>query len=79
MKFRKHIGFAYPGSNNAVALGFGRTGCYYIGLSIKREDGTWSPSYLPHNAEGFLDRNDPDLLALFEETEGTIDRAAMAF
>jgi hypothetical protein len=72
MKTRKSIGYAYPTSPNAETLGMGKTGCWHLNVSVLREDGTWSPDSLPHNAEGYATSDDPDLIAQFIETEGEI-------
>ncbi len=72
MKLRKAIAYAYPTSKHAAALYHTITGCYYVSQSILREDGTWSPPYIAQGHDGFLDRNDPALLALFDETDGDI-------
>ncbi len=71
VKLRKAIAYAYPTSSRARDLGCGTTGCYYVSHSILREDGTWSPDYVAQGChDSFQDRNDPDLLALFEEADG---------
>ena len=72
MKLRKSIAYAYPTSNRAKELGHYATGCYYVAQSVLREDGTWSPEYVAQGHDAFTDRNDPDLLALFAETDGEV-------
>lgn len=69
-RLRKAIAYAYPTSAHAKELGCYQTGCYYVSQSILREDGTWSPPYIAQGHDAFQDRNDPDLLALFDETDG---------
>jgi hypothetical protein len=70
VKIRKAIAYAYPTSNHAEELGHGKTGCYYVSQSVLREDGTWSPPYIAQGHDAFLTLTDPDLQALFEQTEG---------
>ncbi len=70
MKIRKSISYAYATSPTARELGHGKTGCYYVATSILREDGNWSPASPVHNAEGFQNAGDADLIALYRETEG---------
>jgi hypothetical protein len=70
MKLRKAIAYAYATSSRAEELGCEKTGCYYVSQSVLREDGTWSPPYIAQSHSAFQNRNDPDLLALFEETIG---------
>jgi hypothetical protein len=67
---RKAIAYAYATSPHAVELGHAKTGCYYVSQSILREDGTWSPPYIAQGHDAFADRNDPDLILLFTETDG---------
>jgi hypothetical protein len=69
MKLRKSIGYSYPTSPNAETLG---SHGYHVNQSILREDGSWSPEYLPVGCEVFATKDNPDLLAIFEETEGDI-------
>ncbi len=52
MKYRKLYGYAYATSPRAVALGHGKTGCYYIGRTVLREDGTWSSDEVWPGSEG---------------------------
>ncbi len=70
MKTRKSINYAYPSSPHAVTLGHAGTGCHYVAVSVFREGASWSPSEPAHNAEGFTNPTDPDLLALYAETDG---------
>ena len=37
MSYRKLYAYAYPTSPRAVALGHGKTGCYYIERETRRE------------------------------------------
>ncbi len=71
MKLRKAIAYAYPTSTHASELGVAKTGGYFVSQSILREDGTWPPPYIAQGHDVFATRNDPDLLALFAETDGT--------
>ena len=71
MKIRKEIAYSYPTSINAKNLGFYKTGCFHVSVTYLDIEGSGQcKTFVPHNAEGFADRNDPALLALFEETEG---------
>jgi hypothetical protein len=70
MRTRKSIGYAYPSSPNAETLGMGKTGCWHLNVSVLREDGTWSPDSIPHNAEGFAECDAPDLIAQLLEADG---------
>jgi|SRR6478736_498032 len=70
MKIRKSINYAYPTSPTAVALGCGPTGCHYLATSVFREGASWSPPEPAHNAEGFANPTDPDLLASYMEADG---------
>lgn len=70
MKTRKSINYAYPHSPAAKTLGMSGTGCHYVATSVFREGASWSPASPAHNAEGFLNATDPDLLAMYNETEG---------
>jgi hypothetical protein len=70
-KILKDIAFAFPTSENAETLGFADTGCYHIEITyIGVEGSDQCVTFMPHDAEGFSDRDDPDLLALYNETEG---------
>jgi hypothetical protein len=71
MKITKEISFAFPTSKLAENLGFKETGCFHISLTYHNiENSDQSISFVPHNAEGFLNPDDPDLIAIFKETEG---------
>ncbi len=70
MKLRKAVAYAYPSSPHAVELGHAKTGCWYVSQSVLREDGTWSPPYIAQGHDAFTDRADPDLQALFDQTDG---------
>ena len=41
--YRKSYAYCYATSPHAVELGYGKTGCYYIGRETLREDGNYSP------------------------------------
>lgn len=70
MKIRKSLNYAYPTSTHAKQLDCSATGCYYVGISVLRENMEWSVTEPAHNAEGFLTLGDPDLQAIFAETDG---------
>lgn len=77
MKIYKEIAFAYPTSNNAKELGFYNDGCFYIEHTYHNiENSGQSKSLIAHNCEGFADRNNPDLIALLHEYEGSINPIA---
>ena len=70
-KILKSIAYCYPTSANAEELGFSDTGCYHVSITyIGVEGSDQCVTFMPHNAEGFLSKNDPDLLAIYEETDG---------
>jgi len=69
MKLRKAIAYCYPTSQHAEDLG--QAG-YYVTQSVLREDGTYSPPYIHQGHDVFDDKDDSDLLALFNEVEGDI-------
>lgn len=69
----KSISYAYPSSTNAGVLGMSETGAWYISLTISDIEGSGQcRTFMPHDAEGFLNPDDPDLAALFHETDGEI-------
>lgn len=79
-KLYKEIAYAYPSSTNAEKLGFAKTGCFYVQHTfINIENSRQCRTVIAHNSEGFLNRNDPDLIALFNEHEGDIDPNPLAF
>ena len=82
-KTLKNIAYAYPTSKNAEKLGFSDTGCYYIETTYIYEgpgieDSDQCVSFMPHDAKGFIDKNDADLLALYEEANGDSLREFLA-
>lgn len=71
MKIRKEIAFAYPSSINAKRLGFNKTGCYHISVTHLNIDGNGQcETFVPLPAQGFLKKDDQELLAAFELEEG---------
>jgi len=75
----KAIGWAYPSSTNAKKLGFAN-GCWHINMTIWDIEGSGEcRTYMPHDAEGFENPDDPDLIALFGEYEGTPDVDFLAY
>lgn len=69
---KKEIAYSYATSPNAETLGFGKTGCYHVSVTyIDIEGSGQCKTFMPHNAEGFASKDDPDLIALFNETEAT--------
>lgn len=71
-RYRKGIAYSYANSPNAISLGMSASGCHHLFEEILREDGSYSPSYLPHIAEGYPRANDPDLLAQLAEARGEL-------
>tara|TARA_R110000765_G_scaffold43529_1_gene91052 strand:- start:31 stop:279 length:249 start_codon:yes stop_codon:yes gene_type:complete len=72
---KKAIAYAYATSKNAKLLGFEDTGCFYIEHTMIDIEGSgqWNSGPV-FNAEGFLKKDDPVLLAMFTEAEGEISR-----
>ena len=68
MKYRKAITYAYPTSARAEELGCPESGCWFVSLSVRREDDTWSPEW-PVDPDGFVDMNDSNLVALYHEVD----------
>jgi hypothetical protein len=67
------IAYAYATSTHANHFGMGKTGCYFIQLDYYREDGSIATGIHPMaNSEGFLSKDDPDLISLFNEIEGDL-------
>lgn len=71
MKIIKAINFAYPSSISAKKLGFDVDGCWHVDLTAINEDGS-CVTFLPHDAEGFANPCDPDLISLFKDCEGEV-------
>lgn len=66
----KEIVYSFPSSPNAEELGFGKTGCWRISLTAINIEGSGQcRTYMPHNAEGYRSKYDPDLIAQFNEIE----------
>lgn len=73
-KTYKAISYAFPTSTNAELLGFGETGCWHLEQCLIDIEGSGQcATRVPHNAEGFVDRLDKDLIAMFHELDGVID------
>jgi len=71
MRITKEISYAFPTSINAGLLGFETEGCYHVAQTyIDIEGSGQCKTFLPHDATGFAKIDDPDLLALFAETDG---------
>ena len=68
----KSIAYAYGSSQRAKDLGFYQTGCFFIQQRSKNEAGQWN-TYATHNAEGFSNPADNDLISMFLETDGIIE------
>jgi hypothetical protein len=69
MKTRKSIAYAYPTSEAANELG--QPG-FYVCQYVKLETGEWSTPFIAQGHDVFDDKNDPDLLALFNESDGEV-------
>lgn len=65
---RKAIAYCYPTSPNAVTLG--KSG-FHVCQWRKLESGEWSTPYLEQGHDVFNTVNDPDLLSLLDEADGT--------
>jgi len=77
MKIYKEIAFAFPTSDNAKELDFYDEGCFYVQQTYHNiENSGQYRSFIAHNCEGFTDRDDPDLIALLHEYEGSINPMA---
>lgn len=74
----KAIAYAFPTSQHAEDLGFAKTGCYFVQQTAEREDGSLV-TFMPHDAEGFENGTDADLVALFHEYEGEPDWSFRAY
>jgi hypothetical protein len=73
MKTKNSIAYAYATSTHAKHFGMDKTGCYFIQQDVYREDGTIGTGIHPMaNSEGFLSKDDPDLISLFNEIEGDL-------
>lgn len=71
MKIRKEIAFAYPTSINASRLGFKDSGCYHLSVTHLNIDGNGQcETFIPSPAQGFLKKDDPQLLEAFELEKG---------
>lgn len=80
MKTYKDISYSYPGSPNAEQLGFGKTGCWHISQTYVDIEGSGQcRTFLPHDAEGFAEPTDPDLISLFGEYEGEPDPSFLKY
>lgn len=75
MKFRKAIAYAYPTSETAIRLGVRAQGGFYVQQFLRLENGEWSPAYIAPGTggEAFDRADDPDLIALYKETDGEPD------
>jgi hypothetical protein len=72
MRTFKSIAYAFPTSTIAEYLGMAGTGCWYVSQCNINTDGS-AVTCIAHNCEGFETPNDPDLIALYREYEGSID------
>jgi hypothetical protein len=71
-KLYKSIAFAYPSSISAELLGFTKTGCWFVQHTLTNIEGSGqSKTFIAHNCEGFTAPDNPDLISLYHEYEGT--------
>jgi hypothetical protein len=71
MNVYKEIAYSFPTSTNAEILGFRDSGCWHVSITYANIEGSGQcKTFLPHDAEGFAEKDDPDLLAVFAEYEG---------
>lgn len=70
MLIRKSIAYCYPTSPFAKVLGVHKTGGWYVQQYSWREDGTWSRPYVAQGNDVFTSSTDPDLIALYLESDG---------
>lgn len=79
-KITKAIAYAYATSTAATELGFADTGCYYVQQTLWGVEGSDQiRTARPHDAEGFRDPADPDLIAYYFETAGAPDSAFLRY
>ena len=75
-KITKEIAYSYPTSINAENLGFGDTGCWHLSITyIDIEGSGQCRTFMPHDAEGFASKDDPDLLAMLDEYTDPLGKA----
>lgn len=75
MRTTKAITFAHPTSPNADRLGFGDTGCWHVSQTYWNIEGSdQCNTFVPHDAEGFLSPDHPDLISVFKEYDGDVCR-----
>ena len=80
MKTYKAISYSFPTSANAETLGFAATGCWHIEQTYVNIEGSGQcRTFLPHDATGYANPTDPDLLALFAEYDGEPDPAFVKY
>lgn len=65
MEILKTIAYAYPSSENAVKLGFAKTGCYYIELIRNK-------FHEPILETGAISATDAELLSRFRNHPGRV-------
>lgn len=74
MPVYKSIAFAYPTSLRAAELGAYKTGAWFVELCGENEAGQfWTAVAQGHDS--FATPDDPELIALFLETDGAISGA----
>lgn len=67
----KSIAYAYASSPQAIALGYGKTGCYYVQHRLMNIEGSGQYStFAAHNGEGYAKANDSDLISFYLESDG---------
>ena len=67
------IAYAYATSTHANHFGMSKTGCYFIQVDYYRKNGSIATDIHPQaSSKGFLDKNDPELISLFNEIKGDL-------
>jgi hypothetical protein len=72
-KVYKAIAYAYPTSPRAYKLSEDGNGVYYVEKRLTNIEGSGQEHvFIDDNCEGFASPTDPDLIAIFMETDGDI-------
>ena len=80
MRVTKAISYAFATSPNAERLGFADTGCWHISQTYWNIEGSdQCRTFVPHDAEGFLSPDHPDLISVYGEYEGDMCPSFQAY